>query len=210
MKNAKFIFFDVGYTLVNEDKVWQKRCEEQAELCAKDGQNITSEAIFSEIFESSRSYLPQYRTVQKKLNFKMTAPYRHELEEIYPCVPSLLSDLSKNYKLGIIANQTDGLIERLKAYGISDMFSVVISSWDEGIMKPDPRLFEIAVERSGFFANECVMVGDRLDNDIKPAKMLGMKTVRVLQGFGKVQKPLDESFIPDVTVSGIFDLEKIF
>ena len=41
-----------------------------------------------------------------------------------------------------------------------------------------------------------VMVGDRLDNDIRPAKELGMKTIRIRKGIAVYAKPSCEAEIP--------------
>ena len=47
------------------------------------------------------------------------------------------------------------------------------------------KIFDIALSRAGCSPENAVMIGDRLDNDIAPAKRLGMKTVRVKQGYAK-------------------------
>ncbi len=75
--------------------------------------------------------------------------------------------------------------ERLEKFGIMKYFNLVISSAEEGIAKPDPKIFDIAVCRANTYADRCVMIGDRLDNDIIPAKNLGFKTVWVRQGFSR-------------------------
>ena len=62
---------------------------------------------------------------------------------------------------------------------------LVIASAEEGVSKPDRRIFDIALSRAGCKPENAVMIGDRLDNDIAPAKRLGMKTVRVKQGYAK-------------------------
>jgi FMN phosphatase YigB (HAD superfamily) len=54
------------------------------------------------------------------------------------------------------------------------------------------------------------MIGDRLDNDILPAKALGMKTVWIKQGFGALQKPLSKSEEADYTINNLAELLKIF
>jgi FMN phosphatase YigB (HAD superfamily) len=66
---------------------------------------------------------------------------------------------------------------------------VCLSSTEEGLEKPDPVIFDLALSRAGCLPEEAIMVGDRLDNDIGPAKSLGWKTIRVLQGFASVQEP---------------------
>ena len=53
----------------------------------------------------------------------------------------------------------------------------------EGIRKPDPRLFEIALDRLGLQPQETMVVGDSLKNDILPAHSLGCATAW-LQGEG--------------------------
>lgn len=73
-------------------------------------------------------------------------------------------------------------------------------------MKPDTKLFEIAVEQSGYAATETVMVGDRLDNDIFPAKSIGMNTIWIKQGFGGMQKPMTDKYYPDVEITNLREL----
>lgn len=50
------------------------------------------------------------------------------------------------------------------------------------------------------------MVGDRLDNDIKPAKKLGMKTVRLLRGFGQYAPVTSEAEQADATLANLTEL----
>lgn len=73
-------------------------------------------------------------------------------------------------------------------------------------MKPDTALFEKAVEQAGCKASETVMVGDRLDNDIFPAKFIGMKTIWIKQGFGAVQKPLNDCYKADYEIESLNEL----
>jgi putative hydrolase of the HAD superfamily len=58
-----------------------------------------------------------------------------------------------------------------------DMFDVVVLSQEIGIRKPDPRIYEIALERLGVAAEDCVFVDD-LGGNLKPALQLGMTTIR--------------------------------
>ena len=58
----------------------------------------------------------------------------------------------------------------------------------------------------GVKPEEAVMVGDRLDHDIFPAKLLGMKTVRVLRGPYRRQQPPTFLYVPDVSISGLSHL----
>ena len=118
MKDIKCIFFDVGYTLINEDDVWEKRCMEQAEMDEAKMLGISHKQIYEEIIQASLAYKPQYRTVLKKFGFSQCAPYRNELEKLYNDADFVLQELSQKYKLGIIANQTDGLVDSRRSLGI--------------------------------------------------------------------------------------------
>ena len=93
--------------------------------------------------------------------------------------------LSGRYKIGVIANQSLGTAERLKKFGILKYIELVVASAEEGVAKPDRRIFEIALSRAGCEPKQAIMIGDRIDNDILPAKKLGMYTMWVKQGFGK-------------------------
>ena len=206
MKNIKCVFFDIGYTLINEDDVWEQRCKEQAEMDDAKILGLSQKQIYEEIIQASIAYQPQYRTVVKKFGFLKSAPYRHELEKLSNNADLVLQSLSQKYKLGIIANQADGLVGRLSSLGISKYFSFIISSWDYQIMKPDIKLFQAALEQSGFNACETVMVGDRLDNDIFPAKTIGMKTIWIKQGFGGMQPPKSDEYFPDREITDLNEL----
>ena len=82
-----------------------------------------------------------------------------------------------------------------------------VSSGDVGISKPDPAIFHMALEQAGCTPPEdAVMIGDRLDNDVRPAKALGFGTVRILQGPGRFQQPRDDAEIPDATVADLDEL----
>lgn len=132
-----------------------------------------------------------------------SARYPKEKEVLYPGVPDLLSALSTRFRIGLIANQPQGAEGRLVQWGIREHFSLIVTSHEYGLSKPDPQIFAAALSDARCEADEALMVGDRLDNDIGPAKALGMKTMRVLQGFSRFQEPRSPYELPDISVSGI-------
>lgn len=117
---------------------------------------------------------------------------------------------SKGYRLGVIANQPIGTKDRLDAWGILGFFDNVTASAEAGVSKPSPRIFLMAIEASGCHADQCVMVGDRLDNDIKPAKALGMKTVWMRTGLAAIQDPSFGNDIADCMIERLCELKDIF
>ena len=97
----KTIFFDVGYTLFNEDAVWETRCKEQAETEEAKKLGLSYVDFLHEIRKATILWLPQYRTVIKKYNLHEVVPYKTELETIYKDAPEVLKALSKHFKLAV-------------------------------------------------------------------------------------------------------------
>ncbi len=81
--------------------------------------------------------------------------------------------------LGIISNFEAWLEELLIALGVHDVFPVRVISGVEGIEKPDPQIFELAMARAGVGAGESVYVGDNPEFDVDPPAALGMFTVLI-------------------------------
>ena len=79
----------------------------------------------------------------------------------------------------LVANQPREALEALRRYGVVKSVADAILNCEVGVSKPEPRLFEIACARAEVSPSEVVMVGDRLDNDIVPARRLGMRAAWV-------------------------------
>lgn len=66
---------------------------------------------------------------------------------------------------------------RAEDYDVDDLFDVIVLSGSLGIRKPDPRIYRHAADRLGIPPARCVFVDD-LGGNLKPAKALGMTTIR--------------------------------
>jgi putative hydrolase of the HAD superfamily len=69
----------------------------------------------------------------------------------------------------------------LYAREIMEQFDVVIESAKIGIRKPNPRIYEMMCEQLGVVADKCVFLDD-LGGNLKPAKAMGMTTIKVETG----------------------------
>ena len=128
--------------------------------------------------------------------------------QLRPNVDALLRRLSdRGLKLGIVANQPLAARERLARAGIGDLFDHQGLSGLTGFSKPDPRAFQAAAEALGMTPAECIMVGDRIDNDIVPAKALGMTTILLRAGRHRRQRPRSPEEEPDAVVTDVMELE---
>ena len=203
--SVKWIFFDVGSTLVDETEAYDHRAREMIK---------NTDITFSE-FDNKRIELAKlgFDGNSKAIEYfglKKT-PWHSEDEVPFDDAADTLTYLkSRGYKLGIIANQVAGTAQRLEAFGMLEYFDVLATSAELGVAKPDKRIFEKALELAGCLPQDSVMVGDRLDNDISPAKASGMKTVWIRKGLS-VHQPVDlAKNNADWIIDNLSDLKEIF
>jgi HAD superfamily hydrolase (TIGR01549 family) len=103
-------------------------------------------------------------------------------DALQPDVRRALPHLASSYRLGVLANQRAWIREAMSRDGIDRYFEVWAVSEEVGAEKPDPAIFQYALSQARAPAGRCAMVGDRLDNDVEPARRQGMKGVWLLRG----------------------------
>lgn len=86
----------------------------------------------------------------------------------------------------------------------------MVTSTELGVAKPDRLIFEKAIKLAGSMPQNSVMVGDRLDNDIIPAKAFGMQTVWIRKGLSAHQSIDLGKNIADWVIDTLSDLKVIF
>ncbi|MFL2665039.1 MAG: HAD family hydrolase [Dehalococcoidia bacterium] len=116
---------------------------------------------------------------------------------------------NKKYVLGIVANQPVSSIKIMKQIGLLDFFSNKYVSDSVNLYKPDENFFLHVCKNINANPFESIMIGDRIDNDIVPAKKLGMKTIRLITGRYKIQNPRNNSEEADFNITNINQIEKI-
>lgn len=219
LEGVRWLFFDLGYTLINEDGAAMGRLAQVSDSLRQRGVEASVDGLRAALEAASarfdpnpfRSLLLAFTDDEDVIAFvRSSGRYPKELESPYPQAQRLLERLAGQYKLGVIANQPPGTVERLERYEMAHYFDVCVSSGDIGVSKPDPAIFHLALEQAGCVPTESVMIGDRLDNDVLPAKALGFQTVRVLQGPHRFQQPRDGAETPDATVADLDELDSLF
>jgi len=86
----------------------------------------------------------------------------------------LLVSLEDRYDLGIVSNFYGNLDRVCEDLGIRDLFPCIIDSSRAGVLKPDPRIFQAALDSLGIRPDEAVFVGDNPGRDMEGAKGVGM------------------------------------
>jgi putative hydrolase of the HAD superfamily len=82
---------------------------------------------------------------------------------------------SAGYKLAIVSNAEGQVEADTKRYGLAPYFDVIIDSHIVGVAKPDPRIFQIALERLGVGADEVKYTGDIYSIDVEGARAAGIE-----------------------------------
>lgn len=101
---------------------------------------------------------------------------------------TLIRGLRPSYQTALISNAFDDLRDVLtNEFAIADAFDVIVISAEEGIMKPDPRLYHIALERLGCRPEEAVFIDDFAHN-IAGAQVVGLHTIHFKPGIDLVRE----------------------
>jgi len=82
--------------------------------------------------------------------------------------------------------------------GMAEDIDDVVTSVDAGYLKPHPAVFELAMQRSGAAPEKCVVIGNREENDIAPARALGMRTILVYPDDPKPEGSRADAVAPDL------------
>jgi putative hydrolase of the HAD superfamily len=119
-------------------------------------------------------------------------------------IRELLERLARQFDLAIISNTHDpGLVpDHLALMGVSNLFQAVVTSVEFGVRKPNPAIFEHALQVLGVAAEDCVYVGDNFATDYVGAQAAGMRALLI--------DPLQEQDVPDEDrLESVFALQDI-
>lgn len=185
----KAAIFDLDGTLLNRDESVKLFINKQYDRLHNFVGHLPREKFAARFIElDNRGYVWKDKVYQQLIDeFEINGLTWEELLQDYigefknNCVPfanliEMLESLKrKNLMLGMITNgrgrfQMDNII----ALGIENYFDTILVSECEGIKKPDPQIFERALERLHVSPKESIFVGDHPVNDVEAAKNVGM------------------------------------
>ncbi|TDG00845.1 HAD family hydrolase [Paenibacillus piri] len=217
-QELQWIFFDLGETLIDESAAILESIRQFAVESAALGYAFHPDEVVRGLEDAYRAfaefpmgdYMERHvASVDHRRIIKQNMRYRKDMERPFPAALPLVRELSGLYRIGIIANQGPGTTDRLKAYGFAEYITVCCESAEAGFAKPNPQLFQLALEQASCLPRHAVMIGDRIDNDIIPAKRLGMKAVYVRQGLARYQPIPKGADAPDAVLDKIEDIRSL-
>jgi HAD superfamily hydrolase (TIGR01549 family) len=189
-KNVQAVFFDIGETLVNEQRMWACAADvlgiSHLELFAAIGSSIECRERHEAIFERFGLKDETVMSILQR-HSSSEAPFVPLVEDLYPDAMTILESLkSLGLYVGIAGNQPPDHEAVLRSWGLPADCIGTSGSW--GVGKPSPRFFEQICKESGIAAEQIMYVGDRVDNDVLPAKAAGMVAVLLRRGpWGGIQ-----------------------
>ena len=212
----------MGGTFVDETAAWEDRIRRTAaanEIPVYIDGTLTygtndvtrkAERFREEMERAASENLPEYLTAMQRFGIRYKEPWSFQLERLCSGAEEVLKLLHERYNLGVIANQPDNAQQRLEQFGVLKYFDHLTISGEIGYSKPSPTIFRETLHMTGACAEKCFMVGDKLTNDIAPAKALGFHTVWVKREFGGMNRITAPDMNPEFTVESISALPEIF
>lgn len=207
-----FIYFDLGWTLEDEYPAQYDRAVRETSYAGRWGYRLTPGQILRAQFEAGRQGKEAVHPAALRAlglhedqiaELRRTCPWDPDLCRLERGAGELLKKLGPHFGLGLLANQSKPIDARLERYGIGQFFDVVINSHEVGLSKPDPKIFILAENRAQAWGAPLCMVGDRVDNDIVPAKNRGWRTVRLLRGDFQFYQSRGGAESPDAEVHSL-------
>ncbi|WP_406410475.1 HAD family hydrolase [Streptomyces sp. NBC_01614] len=178
------VIFDVGECLVDETREYGTWADWLGVP------RHTFAAMFGAVIAQGRDYRDTFQEFQPGFDLYAERERRAQAgkpetfgeDDLYPDVrPALTALRADGLWLGIAGNQTvraGGILRHLFTGDVD----LIGTSEDWGANKPDPAFFERVAEVVPFTAQEMLYVGDRVDNDLRPAVAAGMRTALVHRG----------------------------
>ncbi|GFE13087.1 hypothetical protein Sgleb_11340 [Streptomyces glebosus] len=178
------VVFDVGECLVDETREYGTWADwlgvPRHTFAAMFGAVIAQGRDYREVFQEFRPGFDLYE--QRDARVAAGRPEHFDESDLYSDVRPALEQLrGEGLWLGIAGNQTvraGGILRRLFA----DDVDLIGTSDDWGASKPDLLFFERVADVVPFENDQILYVGDRVDNDLRPAVAAGMHTALVHRG----------------------------
>jgi putative hydrolase of the HAD superfamily len=165
LKGSFVRFMNNGFQVLGVKKIISKANEVIADDLFDRGK-ISANEFFKRVFNAEISEAQNRLLVKLWMN-------NWKLE---PQMSKLANQLKKNYRLGLLSNSDPVNSPNYAKKGWYKPFEVLVLSHEIGILKPNPKIYKIALEKLRLKPEECLFIDDQ-EECVKTARMLRMKAI---------------------------------
>jgi HAD superfamily hydrolase (TIGR01662 family) len=205
------VVLDVGETLIDETRVWSAWADWLGIP------RLTFLAVVGALIERGGDHRDPIRLFRPDIDIRAEAARRREAsdsdditaDDLYPdAVPALEALIAAGFRVGVVGNQPSRAEATFRALALELDFVASSESW--GVQKPDPAFFERIAEELRLPPQEIAYVGDRVDNDVKPAAEAGMAAIFIRRGpWGWIQAGRANPPEAAATIEGLSELPAV-
>ena len=203
------VVFDVGETIVDETRAWSSWADwlgiPRLTFLAVCGASIASGNLDHRA--PLRTFRPDF-DLRTELRKRAEAGLSDDVipEDLYPdALDCLRSIHAAGYRVGLVGNQPARAEAVLRDLGLPLDFVASSETW--GVEKPDPRFFAKIAETLDLPPASIAYVGDRIDNDVRPAAAAGLQAIFLRRGpWAWIQQPSGSPPEAALTVESLAEL----
>jgi len=214
---VKTVLLDAGGIILDESEHEQVRADIAAEVLSTLIPEYSVSNYYADVEEAVKSFCPSvyqyvfwkavkhdaalfenlYSTFseewqQRRPPLKLSAGFENELRA-----------MCKDFQIGIAGQYGHELLELLELRSLLECFTHRMTQDEISATKPDLRYYQEIIKASGADPQQCVMVGDRIDKDVIPAKLMRMRTILIRVGLHRNQQPRIPFEVPDMELNGV-------
>jgi FMN phosphatase YigB (HAD superfamily) len=177
----RWVVFDLGETLVDETENWGRWADHLAVP------RLTFFAVMGAVIADRRPHTEAFSFFRSEFDLAEEAPRKAAggrawsicSDDLYSdALPTLDALRAAGYRLAVMANQPLEAVPFIATLPVD--LRATSAEWE--LFKPDPRFFDRVRQEVGVPAADIAYVGDRVDNDVVPAKAAGMLAVHLRRG----------------------------
>ncbi|WP_066897444.1 HAD family hydrolase [Mycolicibacterium houstonense] len=192
--DVRALVFDVGETLVDESRTWSDQAR-QAGVTP-----FTLMGVIGALIERGEDH----RAAWDMLGIRRpTTPPTITTADLYPdALACLRAARSAGLIVGVAGNQPAGAVEQLATLGFGADFVASSAEWN--VSKPSAEFFTRLTRAAHLDACQIMYIGDRLDNDILPARSAGLRTALIRRGpWGHLHARYPEATLADLQLDSL-------
>ncbi len=211
------VFLDAGGVILDESVQESATAAVAVEVLSGVVGGYSEDAYWRDVEEAVGLYAPR---IYQYIFWKYLKPDQRSFDSVYgafmaewrerrppldlmPGIAAEVEDLGRGFGLGILGQYGREVVGLLEEHSLLGSFRHTFTQDDFSLTKPDPRYYEQVAAACGVDPRACIMVGDRIDKDVVPARQVGMKTIRIRVGIHKAQEPRIPFEVPDIELAGV-------